>query len=214
MPYPLEHMLLTVRGDAWLQTESWQFGLRLSADATITDTLLQSVATAAATPTSTLFTTAGLAVSSNYRLVSLKVAHILPSGLYPATSSPGIHTYAAPVSGPSATITYPQVSCAVTTLTIAPRGLASKGRFYLPGTAISLQTDGRLLATQADAIEAAVVTWIQALNAISGVASAAVFSKVGVGETRSITGVGVGRVLDTMRSRRRSLAELRTPTSV
>lgn len=214
MPYTTEHVLLTARGDAWTQNEAWQFGIRMTTTTAPTDALLQTIADDAASATSTFFSHTDVSIKSTTRLLELKVAHILSTGLYPPTSAPGIHTYPSPVAGGSTNVTYPQIALAVTTGTAAARGRASKGRFYLPTPTLTAASDGLLTETAVEAVEAQAVIWINALNAITGVGSCAVMSKLGDGTTNLITTVGVGRTVDTMRSRRRSLVEQRDQRSL
>lgn len=214
MPYLEAHYLITVMGDSWTQTETWQFSVRGAPEATPTPTSQQDLANALATPTQTFFGSAAANISNKCRLTAIKVAAINPDGRYAFDTPPGLYTYPTPVVGPSAGAVIPQQTIAVSTLTPFTRGRAHAGRFYLPPAFFAVAGDGRILATDADAIEAAARTWLLAINATAQVRAVQVMSKLGTGTSTDVTAVGVGRVIDTMRSRRRSLAEGRTPLAL
>jgi hypothetical protein len=110
----------------------------------------------------------------------------------------------------------PQIACVVSTVTAAQRGYASKGRFYLAAPSADLAADWRLPLTHAQEYASKAATFISALRftdpPLPGEWRPCIVSPMqtaaGSGPTvRSITGVRVGRVLDTMRSRRTSMIE-------
>jgi hypothetical protein len=209
--YTNTHLLITVGGTAWTLTETWQFSIRANPTNTLmSDGDCQNLANTLSTPTQAFLSATNTGVSNQAFLTWIKVAKIDTTGHYPADHVPGIYNYVTPVAGGAASSGIPQATMAVTLLTAKPRGRASHGRFYLPPCAFPVQADGRLTAGQADGIETLAVTWIRAINAAAEVDACAVFSGLGSGTTALITKCGVGRVIDTMRSRRRALAEGRT----
>lgn len=115
------------------------------------------------------------------------------------TSIPGVGTSNLPA----------QIANVVTLRTAAQRGRASSGRFYYPATGRVVSSDGRLSAATAAAVAVDATTLLNSLNAALPDWQVAVMSSIGTGTTRPVTHVEVGRVLDTMRSRRRSLEEER-----
>jgi len=214
MPYTAPHWLITVEGDSWAQTETWQFGVRALIEAGASQPADQQLlANALAAPTQTFFSHANVKMSNNVRLTAIKAAVINTDGHYAYQSPPGLYVYPTPVVGAQATAVIPQQTIAVSTLTALSRGRASKGRFYLPPTVVALSTDGRL-PTTSDDIEVQARIWLLAINATAQVSNVSVMSKLSDGVTNAVTGVGVGRVIDTMRSRRRSLQEGRTPLAL
>jgi hypothetical protein len=88
-------------------------------------------------------------------------------------------------------------------------GAASRGRFYLPipNVGSALGGDGRVTVVERDNQRTFATTFISSLNAAVPGWSVGVVSDVGVGRERTVRNVRVGRVLDTMRSRRTSLVE-------
>lgn len=118
------------------------------------------------------------------------------------------HNFTPEVDSATSYVEFPQLSLCVSLMTAASRGRASKGRYY-PPTALApgdLDTTNGVISTVAASYCATSNAQLIAdLNAI-GTAKVIVFSHIGqVG--REVTGIRVGRVMDTIRSRRSALAE-------
>jgi hypothetical protein len=155
----------------------------------------------------------GLTISANAVLTSVKVNRIGPDGRY---VDPDTREYilapALPGGGSSGMI--PQTSLVVTLRGANERGLAGKGRMYFPPSAAAappLATDGR--TTPALALQHAygVRTLMYQLNdaylATGFAAVAGIASKSGAGAFQGLSKISVGRVVDTMRSRRNKQLE-------
>lgn len=126
-----------------------------------------------------------------------------------------VHNYAPVISGGGSGTLHPtQVAWVVSLTTAYARGPAHRGRIYvpLPGVAIS-GTDGMVSATDATSLATSAKTFIETLADTPGVDAGAPFkvlvmSKTGPnGATNPVTGVQVGRVLDTQTRRRNALGE-------
>jgi hypothetical protein len=100
-----------------------------------------------------------------------------------------------------------QVSQVITLRSASKRGLAHAGRIYLPVPDTSLGTDGRISLVKQAADLAWVKSTLDAINAVDISLYIGIASKVRTGASKRVVRVEVGRVLDTMRSRRSSLAE-------
>lgn len=101
-----------------------------------------------------------------------------------------------------------QVALAVSLTTAVSRGPAHRGRFYTPVPCVLPAADGLLAVGDALNAKNSAQTLITALNAITPNFQVAVMSrKAGNPGSRFVTGVQVGRVLDTQRRRRNKLAE-------
>lgn len=231
--YTEQHYYVSVIGDAYSTAEKWQFGFRLRNGPDAIDV----VAEAMATTISNWFTDVGatanvdqMRFSNAHRLTELKIAKIDTNGLYLDGTESYSHFYATPPTGTVAPLAgeLPQNSVAVTLLTAKPRGLASRGRIFLPPSALYAPgTDGRLTVAGATQLATGVKRLINNINTLTNVTSVAVFSKgkgvaaydathkrvtytyPNAGATENVTGVGVGRVVDTVRRRRRQLVENR-----
>jgi hypothetical protein len=230
MPYTEAHHKITVWGDSYAGSEQWSFGFRMqSVDPVGT---AQSRAASLGPIVSAFWSnTTTPAFLSSHRLQGVKVAAIGTDGKYPDGHVPG-EVWFANVPGPKsqATNSYviPQSSIAVTMTTAAARGLASMGRFFLPPTDVYIEASGLLPTTLRDALVTKVKDFLNSVNAMeAGNSNVAIFSRgKGVksynattkkiewdypnpGVTNPVTGVEIGRVVDTQRRRRRSLVESR-----
>jgi hypothetical protein len=128
--------------------------------------------------------------------------------------------FAAPIRGAGSAPHAPQVACVASLLTDADRGLANRGRLYFGGLAQAAfsvdASNGKIPALQRDNFTTHCANFLNNLNNNVGVDQASanfearVVSKgsgIREGIARKVTGVRVGRVLDTQRSRRSALAE-------
>lgn len=113
-----------------------------------------------------------------------------------------------PYKGSSSIAVAPQLSLVVSLGTAFRRGRAHAGRFYLPLPGEGPETDGRLHPNFASTTCAAAKAMLDAFNVALGPDwHLGVVSDLGAGSAHTVTTVRVGRVLDTLRSRRSSLAE-------
>jgi hypothetical protein len=148
------------------------------------------------------------------KLSFVKIAKIETNGLYPAEFIAAEHVYAnLPGGGGNATVPN-QIALCVSLLTAVTRGPAHRGRFYLPmPTAAPDTTTGLIASNVAGNCVISTRTFLEALSDWPGIdttfsPNVVVMSrKSGAPKTREVTGVAVGRVLDTQRRRRRSLQE-------
>lgn len=101
-----------------------------------------------------------------------------------------------------------QIALAISLLTGFGRGPAHRGRFYMPLPTMVIGTDGRADPNDITFVKGSANTLITALNATSPNYKIGVMSrKLGAATARIVTGVEVGRVLDTQRRRRNKLVE-------
>lgn len=238
--YSESHHKITIYGDAYGGSEAWSFGFKMRSPNAVSpttaaqDEATQTFASLLQTPVQNFWNRpAGVgAFMETHRLQGIKVALIMPNGLYPEGHVPG-EVYFANVPGPTAAAgnvyVLPQSAVACTLVTAKPRGLASKGRFFLPPTYSAISAaDGLMPVATRDAIQTAVRDFLTAVNnADPSALDIAIFSKgpgqksfnaetgkvewsyPTIGSYNVVTGVEVGRVIDTQRRRRRSLVESR-----
>lgn len=202
-----------------LYGDNFNFGLSFTpSDASIiavTPTFLTAIAGIIGTwfpkqaaTTDPSFTTAAV-------LTSLKLNRIGTDGKYMDDDAME-HVYPTPIPGTSATKPAPQLTLVHSFEGSAPRGLAGRGRVYLPPMSIfgSLGADGRLTTAQAQDKATGFAALISSLNAAidaadvsAGNVKVGIMSNVGAGRSQWVEKVRVGRTIDTMRSRRNKLAE-------
>ena len=201
MTYPAPFLRLVVGGTLYT-SEQWSFGLSFAGAAGSAPT---SVPTAVYDAVAAFVQRAAAPSSNKAPLTFIKLNRIGQDGRYTEQKSV-TREVAAGIAGASTANIAPQIAAAVTLDTGNRRGLAAKGRFYVPVPAAAIGTDGRILETDANALRDAAVTMVNSLNA-AGIGRLVVASDVGTGAFRAVRSVRVGRVLDTIRSRRTSLPE-------
>lgn len=206
MTYPITHKLLTIGGTAYASTEEWQFGMRIIPE-TVGVGVSQAQVDALATPISTFWNTAAIFMPTTHSLTFCKLAPIGIDGHYPAGEIAYEHVFTSD-PGPGGGPIFPaQVALAVSLRTAAPRGRGHAGRFYLPGPASAMGSDGRHSAGIPTAINAAVRTLVLAINAAADVGTVAVITSLGSGTSRVVTDIRTGQRADVIRRRASSQAE-------
>lgn len=222
MVYPVSIYRLVIGGTIY--SETWNTSLQIypTATAPIDEDLLEDVAEVVR-----LWYTDGDADGGQFHsqapLTYIKLNRIDVNGHY---QDPVSMTYDYPTPQPgtgAGTGVAPQIAIVATLKTNFERGLAHRGRMYLPPATgfINPGVDGRATAASAQRIAGSVSTLINGVNAafaswtggpVGG--RVAVISNKGAGAWHLVTSVEVGRVLDTMRSRRSSLDEDYQPSLI
>lgn len=226
MPYLRPHMYLSILGDAYGGTEHWQFGMRLF-DGGLSG---QVTADAAGPIVSSWWSNVNNGFINTHRFTSVKCARIGVDGKYEPNTISGEWFAVPPVVGPTLWAAdqqaIPQNTIVGTLTTAVPRGYASKGRIYLPPQIYNVLSDGLISATDATSVANSIKTLINNLVAHSVIGPVVIASRgKGVrsiddkgkvhytypnpGAENNVTGVQVGRVVDTQRRRRRQLSEQR-----
>lgn len=154
-------------------------------------------------------TAAGAHIAGQAVLRQVKVASIGPNGKY--TREPLIVDIPpSPGSGISGNV-LPQAALCVS-LESERYGPTGKGRFFLPCPSTQMDSNFQISAAVAEEVRATTVRLLDALNDEPGidVLGLGVCIASSKGYNSRVTKVRVGRVIDTMRSRRRALLEAYT----
>lgn len=214
MPYPGQFHRLVVMGT--LYTDVFNFSMSIvphDGDGTmpaVSDAQLLAVANVVGTwwPKTTAALGSGAITAA--RLTGIKLNRIGADGRY-VDEVTKEHTYPSAIAGTGVGVMPAQVALAVTLRTAIDRGRASKGRFYLPPTdqvVSNIGSDGRISVGGALGTATAARALINSINATYDlVGRVGVASNAGVGRFEIVTKVSVGRVPDTIRSRRSTQAE-------
>lgn len=143
------------------------------------------------------------------RLKTLKLNELGPDGRYTSASETVLYDWDAPGIVGSSGSPYPaQIALAVSLVTGVRRGLARNGRFYIPAPVGDVETNtGGIASSRAQAVAAAATTMLNGINAAVPGYRVGVASNVGSGAFEVVQNVRVGKILDTIRSRRTSLLE-------
>lgn len=209
MAFTGEHYYFTFGGPLGNQ-EQWSSGLRL--DSANNSGLTQAQEEAALLDLSTKLRTAWAQATnpsgSTAGLTWEKANLVGADGKYVRDYTNVIDH--AQVVSPNASAYPLQVSMAITLTTAAERGLASKGRIFMPAPWQPLSGPDKTWSTAQSLVAA---NWMAALinsiNDANALGNVVVASSTRTGATRSVRGVSVGSVPDTMRSRRNKQQEIR-----
>lgn len=188
-------------GPAATPVEEFSFGVSIEADG---DWVTQSVVDAYWNAGAALFGDPASKICTAARLKQVKASvldasgHLVGNAVLKTGDVPGASN-----SSPHP----PQVAWAVS-LGTGVRGPSRRGRFYLPLPTCALNNAGDLTVdtTTRDGAEAAVVTFLRAVKAAQAGSQIVVASNRGY--NTNVTTVRLGRSLDTLRTRRRSMPEL------
>lgn len=200
MVYTAAHGKLSILGDSYSAQEQWQVGLRLIGTTPPTAGQLSTVNTAVGT----FLATTALLFTAGFRYLGLKWAPQDVDGHYGEAGEAVEWWRPTPLTGSA--MGAPQLALVTSLRTARARGYASNGRMYWPSAQLPDTTTGLITSAQAIAVANACGTLMTAIRG-SGVGNPAVMSTFGAGRTEPVTGVRVGRVLDTQRRRRNGLPE-------
>lgn len=218
MAYP-EHYLLQISGSLH-GTEEWSNNLRLMPDVglAVDETLYEQVFDDLEADCRAFFATSmfhtGLTVDT------IKLNRIGPDGKYLDPIGSKTRFPAIEIRGTGSAAHPPQVALVATLKTAAARGYGSRGRIFLAGINQAQSTisnsDGRISEPMALNLQTNVQTFLNNINNWPGIdgwfagLQVAVVSKgglLGAGVGRTVTGVTMGRTLDTQRRRREDVQE-------
>lgn len=206
---------VTLSGTMLGGAEEWQTGFYVgqqSADATEpTQAWLDAVRTA----WTTFWALDMNGFHSGYTFTQAKAALLGTDGKYDAGLDPVVSFPASPVAGGSTGNPFPPQCALVATLIAGSgKGLAGKGRMYLPGVKHSIDGGGHIADADAQRMATNLAAFFNTVNSTAGAPGRVINVSEG---TRSIVvpnpknllvnGVRVGNVYDTQRRRRNALAE-------
>lgn len=145
-------------------------------------------------------------VSSHAVLTTVKINLIGEDGRY-VNDDTVLHDYTPGIPGGSSSNIAPQLALVISTATAAARGRAHAGRWYLPVPGGQPDASGVLSGAFQSSALAEAKTFVQNLEDALPGWTAGVVSNIGTGAERPITHLRVGKVIDTVRSRRDKFPE-------
>lgn len=205
---------VTLSGTMFLGAEEWSTGFWLGEENADCAAPTQAAVDSILTHWTTFFTNGSHVFSNKWDTTQAKIATINTNGTTDSASV--VYAYpGAAVTGVSNGAPFPpQCSLVATLLSDRPRGLASKGRMYLPGFIAGIQTNGKIEAQWRDAIALGLKTMFDSIRADADIADTPILAAKGTGAFPELTAqndyierVKVGDVIDTQRRRRNGLAE-------
>jgi hypothetical protein len=162
-----------------------------------------------------MHTNADNRINSTFKFTEAKVALLNNLGKYQSLDDVKVSHPAGTVSGPALDPPLPpQVALVATLIAGSGKGVAGKGRMYLPGVCQSIDGNGRVLTQICQNIANNLAAMFDALDssfdAPGHVVNASMGSKRGLyidGRNVPVNGIRVGNVYDTQRRRRNGLQE-------
>lgn len=153
-------------------------------------------------------------ISSRAKLEFVKLNKIAVDGHYADQGNSHVRFINPPVAGGGPASAPPnQVALALTLTTDVQRGPANKGRIYIPLPTCTVTDNGMITPEEATVIMHSFRTLLEDISDTPGIDDDAtpdvlvMSRKAGSPAARYVTGVRVGRVLDTQRRRRNALKE-------
>ena len=206
-PYNVAHLYLQW-GGTLPGGEEWSCGLRMQPVGQGVANNSQTRLDAAAAAIEKFHGTSPSEISPRAKLTFTKLNAIGTDGKYLAnTTLEHVHANV-PGTGLDSRTPANQIAMVVSLTTGFSRGPAHRGRFYLPLPTMTVGGDGRVDTGETAVVKQAATTLLTDLNAIDAGFKVAVMSrKLGAAIGRNVTGIEVGRVLDTQRRRRNKLVE-------
>lgn len=220
--YAYQVIRCTISGTSYNAAEIWSTSFYLGDIDSAYGTPAQGTADAIRTAWTAFFTSTDVAFSNKWQTTQVKLASIGTDGktdLNNVVYAP----YGTAISGNSTFNRYPpQVTLAATLERAGARGIASKGRMYLPGIAQPLEDDGRLSVANTLKVVNGFKAFLDQVNVAASGAGAVILASQGrrvknaQGEYEPVPGtavnaivdrVRVGSVYDTQRRRRNDLVE-------
>jgi hypothetical protein len=221
--YPHKFARVTISGTCAGGAEIWNTGFNMGSPTADITGVPGAAAENIATAWTTFFTAFNNSFSNKYKTTVVKVAAINANGTSD-TAWQSFYTYPTPLAGGGSTQALPpQITLAATMTSDKQRGLASKGRMYLPGLNAGINGDnGRIDSGFVGTLATAFKTFLDSVNSAADTPGNVILASKGhrdksvippappvwfAGEAAWVTGCRLGDVYDTQRRRRDSLAE-------
>lgn len=222
MPYAHNIKRVTISGTSFLGAEQWSTGFYIGAVNADVSNPTQAFADAVRTAWTTFFTSAGAGIGNLWKTDQIKVAQVGTDG---KTHPDNVlyAPYGTAITGPTAGTVYPaQISLVASLENSGARGLAAKGRMYLPGVTHVVQSNGQISTANVTSTVTALKAFIDAVNAAAPTGEKVILASQGrrtknpdgtysvvpgTSVNSVVNRVRVGSVLDTQRRRRNQLVE-------
>lgn len=216
MAYPHKVARVTLSGTMFGGQEIWSTGFFMGFEGTDAPAITETGVSDISAAWETFFKASTSYISTAYTYNMCKVAMIATDGKAVPDSAVYYSPQAPVTGGSNATALPPQIALVATLANSLPRGLATKGRMFLPGVCAAVDSTGHLQDIVTSAIATNLQTFFGAIMNDADTPGRAVLVSAGnslqlrPGELRNVTQVRVGNVYDTQRRRRNALMEAYT----
>jgi hypothetical protein len=210
--FPFKTNKVTIEGSCFNGAEVWTTGFYLGTEGADAGAPTQTNVDNIATAWQTFFTHANCKFSTLYKTHRIKMVTMNASGSTDLTTVK-THDYSPDIAGTYSVVTHVPQSALVGSLKSSiVHGKASHGRMYLPGVALPLGSDGRISATDRDAIGVKFKDFITSVRGYAGmpgfpilIAKGGTLGPAAIG--KYVYSIRMGNVYDTQRRRRNGLSE-------
>lgn len=210
MAHPHDFNQVQIIGDAYDGAEIWTTGFSMGAteQAAVDPTI--EAAEYIATQWATFFTTLTSGFSNEYRTLAVKYNKIDAVTSRQATDPTIEYVYPSPVVGVGSNQMPPQCTVVLSLRAEQSRGLATKGRMYLPITGLQIGTAGTIAGGSVTNVLTNAATFFNSLRnnaAAPGVPILTSGAGSIVGASNGVAQIAVGNMYDTQRRRRNQMQE-------
>lgn len=204
-------------GTAYQGQEEWSTGFYVGYEDADAGVPVEADAAAIAARWQTLFTAGNMKIGNSHLTTHIKISDLGTDGKT-TLSNTVFYQYPSPIAGAQTNpIPLPQSALVCTLRSSIPRGIASKGRMYLPGVAVPVQGNGHLPTADPENMSTLLKTFFDGVNTDLGIRGDIILASRGrtganptTGINAKVTSIRVGDVYDTQRRRRNALQEVYT----
>lgn len=204
---------VTISGTSSTGGEIWTTGFYLGLEGGDAGAVTPVMASAIGAMWQTYFTAANSYTSTNYKTTQIKCAQFNADG---STDEDNVeyYIYGSPISGVSGGAWFPpQIALVATLISSNVRGVAAKGRMFLPGVNIAVNGDGHFSPTEQGNLATAFNTFLSQVNQSVDVPDKVILASSGSAPlyankaNKNVEHIRIGNVYDTQRRRRNALKE-------
>jgi len=213
MSYPHEVVRVTLSGTMFNGNEIWSTGFFLGHEGADADPITEQGVADVGAAWSTFWTSATSLISNKYAFTTCKMVRVAQDGKTIADSAVYWSPSSAPVGGYGNPTLPPQIALVATLANSLPRGLATKGRMFLPGVASPVDSTGHVNTTEQTQLATNLKTFFDSVYNDADLPGNPVLASLGRGPLlqggaiRNVTQIRIGNVYDTQRRRRNALTE-------
>jgi len=213
MALPHRVVKVTLSGDMFGGAEEWSTGFHMGLENSDAPAITEQGIADVAEAWATFFRDVNAGISNRYSFKMCKMAMINNDGKTVPDSAQYYSPQTAVVGGGGPAMNPPQIALVATLANSLPRGLATKGRMFLPGVNFAIDDSGHIPSIYTDNVATALQTFFNTIFQDADTPGNPVLASTGRGllqtdgAIRNVTQIRIGNVFDTQRRRRNALSE-------
>lgn len=216
MSFPHRVAKVTLSGTMFGGQEIWSTGFYLGHENADADPITPQGAADISAAWETFFSHINSGISNQFTYSMCKVSMLNNDGRTMGDQTVFHSPTSAVIGGAGNQTLPPQISLVATLANSMPRGLATKGRMFLPGVGIDVDNTGHIPAFSIDNISTNLQAFFNSVYNDADLPGNPVLASLGrgvlqtEGAIRNVTQIRIGNVYDTQRRRRNALHEAYT----